>query len=203
MYASPMRLFGGIGVAILLCVLGAPAALAQRQYVGMGRATKTLARIIRRDAKHEYREGRVTVTLSSDGVKVLRVHYRLPPQGFFTKAEYVLKMETRRGHVVAVVIEESGSGSEQSLSEAVSGSISESFTIQSARGSWEWSFFDNSASFHTAADGSKQGVKSDAGCPAKTHLSRSLYREMVRAFRGAPMGKPVHFAESALAHCFT
>jgi len=86
-----------------------PTGAAQPPSLPPARAARTLARIIRRDARQQYRRSAaaVTVTRRCCGVRVLRVHYRAKASGDMTTDDYVLMLQTRRGILQVVAISES------------------------------------------------------------------------------------------------
>jgi len=109
------RAVGRIGVVIVACTIlaspdGTPSASASRSRSLAARtAAGIFAKIIRHDARQQYRRSNaaVTVTARCCGLRVLRVHYRAKPIGPIKQDSYVLRLETKRGAVQGVGIFES------------------------------------------------------------------------------------------------
>jgi hypothetical protein len=106
-----MRRWGWIlASGCIWLVLCAPAAGAgESPGLPPAQAAKALAKIIRRDARQQYRRSKadVTVTLRCCGVRVLRVHYHAAVSGDITTDDYVLTLETARGTLQGIAISES------------------------------------------------------------------------------------------------
>lgn len=159
------------------------------EQVSIARAAKTFVRIIRQDATREYHKGSVTVTLGSDGVKVLRVHYSIAPAGFVTSGEYVLRLESFHRRLVGVAVEESSSGMEVSAERTVTGSANNTLELNryNPRGvpGWTWSFTHHDRTLTNEADGNRFGVAGGDECPIMPRMSGTLYVEVLNGLKAA------------------
>ena len=184
-----MSRLGGILTfgCIWLVLAVPPAAAAQSPEIPLSRAARTLAEIIRRDARQEYRRSKVAVTVTKRccGVRVLRVHYRAKVAGDITTDAYVLKLETRRGILQGVAISESATeaGYKPEIG-SWKDDWQQEFAIHHAshgpnRG---WSFSDFSAGTSgikevVDAQAIDRGVGDSQECGLPAPLPRAVYQE--------------------------
>lgn len=230
-----MRWFAGIALALLLYLVGVLAACAQgssrlympvkrghvavKDHVGegcvrveegeffdMARVASEFACRIRQDVRSGYGKGRVTVSVRRDGVRMLRVHYRLYPRkasavggielpdSNVTGGEFLLTLETLLRRVVGVRLEESVEGGGPLREGTVSSDYSNAFLLQPTNHHWTWTFENSVDDLTTYPDGEQRVACSAQIALPQAELRRIVYYNMLRIVNAAPRKRVIDFA---------
>jgi hypothetical protein len=190
-----MAWLGGIlASGCIWLVLGAPPAVAAKSpTLPPARAARVLAKIIRRDARQQYRRSKaeVTVTDRCCGIRILRVHYPAKVSGEITKDAYVLTLEARRGILEGVAISESATEArERSETGRWSNDWQAEFSIHHESDSPDdrWSFADSysdTSGLEDGVGGASIGEGFSQECRPLRPVPTALYREVLLMLEGA------------------